>query len=102
VIRPGRIVSYALLIIALVIGVLFTVQNLERTSDLSLDLWLVAYHLAEPQPIPYLLWGALGVGLIIAGAAGVLMRMGVQRRVRELEQQVARANLSSTPDDDWT
>ncbi len=100
--RTTRYVCIGLIACMLAIGVLFTVQNLERTSDLSLDLYVVAYHLSEPQPVPYLLLGAFGIGLVLAGLWGLVMRMGIQRRVRDLEQQVARASLSTASDDDWT
>jgi hypothetical protein len=89
------------LVLAVAVGGLFTVQNSMRLTELSLNLWVVAFQLQDPQPIPYLLVGAFGVGLILAGAIGSFNRMGLQRRVRELEQEVARASLR-TSDDDWT
>jgi len=99
--RAGRISILTLIVVATVVGALFTLQNLDRTSDLSLDLWVVAYHLSEPQPVPYLLWGAFAAGLLLGGGWSILGRLSAQARVRGLEQQVARSNLQTT-DDDWT
>ncbi len=99
--NSGRWFSIVVLVLAASFGGLFTIQNAERVSDLSLNLWVVAFQLQEPQPIPYLLWGAFGIGLLIAGALGSLQRLALQRRVRTLEQDVARASLR-TSDDDWT
>ena len=97
----GRWIAILLLLFTAAVGALFTIQNVERVTDLSLNLWVVAFQLQGPQPIPYLLWGAFGGGLLLAGGVGTIQRMGLQRRVRDLEQEVARASLRTT-DDDWT
>jgi uncharacterized integral membrane protein len=89
------------LVLAVAVGGLFTVQNSMRVTELSLNLWVVAFQLEDPQPIPYLLLGAFGGGVILAGAIGSFNRLGLQRRVRELEQEAARSSLRK-PDDDWT
>ena len=89
------------LVLAVAVGALFTLQNSMRLTELSLNLWFVAFQLEDPQPIPYLLLGSFGGGLILAGAIGTFNRMSLQRRVRDLEQEVARASLR-TADDDWT
>ena len=80
---------------------LFTIQNLGRTSELSLDLWIVAYKLSQPQPIPFMLLAAFGAGLLLAGFLGIFQRMGLAKRIRELEREAATAGLKA-PDDDWT
>ena len=99
--RAGRIIALILVLAAVGVGALFTVQNGGRTTDLSLDLWLVAYHLEEPQPIPHLLWAAFGGGLLIGGVWGLLGRMGAGRRMRDLEDQVSQPGYAPS-DDDWT
>ena len=99
--NSGRWFSIVVLVLAAAFGGLFTVQNVERVSDLSLNLWVIAFQLQDPQPIPYLLWAAFGIGLLIAGTLGSLQRIALQRRVRALEQDVARASLRAS-DDDWT
>jgi uncharacterized integral membrane protein len=99
--RPIRYMTWISLILVLLVGAMFTVQNLDRTSDLSLDLYLVAYHLSDPIPVPYILWAAFGLGLLVAGAWAVFSRMSLHRYIRDLEQQQTRTNLTN-PDDDWT
>ena len=99
--RPGRIATLITLGLVAAVGVLFTVQNSGRMTDLSLDLGFTAFHLAEPQPLPYLLWGAFGIGLLLAGTWGVFQRMGVNRHTREFETHAARSDLQAQ-DDDWT
>ena len=89
------------IVVAVAIGALFTIQNSMRMATLSLNLWVVAFELKDPQPIPYLVIGAFGVGLLVAGTLGSMNRMGLQRRIRQLEHDVARGSLRST-DDDWT
>ena len=80
---------------------LFTIQNLGRTSVLSLDLGVVAYQFAEPQPIQYIVLSAFGIGLLLAGFLGIFQRMAMAKRIRELEREAATAGLKA-PDDDWT
>ncbi len=97
----GRWFLLIVLVCAVAVGALFTIQNSMRVTDLSLNLWVVAFELKQPQPIPYLVIGAFGLGLIVAGALSSLNRLGLQRKVRELEREVARASMRA-PDDDWT
>lgn len=99
--KTGRWFTLFVLLLAAALGGLFTVQNLNRVTDLSLNLWVTAFQLQAPLPVPHLIWGSFGAGLLIAGSFGTFQRMALQRRVRELEQEVARASLRST-DDDWT
>ena len=89
------------LVATVAVGALFTIQNSMRMADLSLNLWVVAFELKQPLPIPYLLIGSFGAGLVLAGALGSINRMGLQRRIRDLEQQAARSTVRAT-DDDWT
>ena len=99
--HAGRWFILIVLGLAAAVGALFTIQNSERVSELTLNLWLVAFQLDAPQPIPYLLWAAFGGGLLLAGALSSAQRIGLQRRVRDLEQEVARASLRAS-DDDWS
>ena len=100
--KTSRWFILIVIVAAVAIGALFTIQNSGRMTDLSLNLWVVAFELREPQPVPYLLLGAFGGGLILAGALGSISRLGLQRRIRELEQDVARGSTRNTTDDDWT
>ena len=100
--HAGRWIKLIVLGLAVAFIALFTIQNLGRTSDLSLNLWVVAYKLKEPQPIPYMLLAAFGSGLLIAGILGSLNRLGVQRKLRTLEQEAARSHVGAPAQDDWT
>ncbi len=99
--RAGRIITLVIILMAVAVGVLFTIQNGGRTTDLSLDLWMVAYHLDEPQPIPHLLWAAFGAGLLVGGTWGLVGRMGSGRRARAPEEQDAE-HVYDASEDDWT
>ena len=74
--------------------VCFTVQNSSRTTDLSLDLWVGAWKLADPAPIPMLMWGCFAGGAVLMWAAGARRNMALSRRVRQLEQEMALAGRS--------
>lgn len=97
----GRWVTLVVVLLVVLVAFMFTVQNVQRTSDLSLDLFFSAWHLGKAIPVPYLLWGAFGGGLLLGGGWGMLSKLAVQRRVRDLEQELARASLKRA-DDDWT
>ena len=97
----GRWFILLVIVVTAALGSLFTVQNLERVTDLSLNLWVVAFALEAPQPIPYLLWGAFGAGLLTAGAFGIIQRSALQRKIRTMERDATHANPRTT-DDDWT
>ena len=99
--KASRWVILIGIVFAVAIGVLFAIQNSMRLTTLSLNLWVVAFELKDPQPIPYLVIGAFGAGLVLAGALGSMNRMSLQRRVRELEHDVARGSVRTT-DDDWS
>jgi len=87
-----------LVIVLLLLGglALFTVQNLERSTDLSLDLWVWAGHLQHPQPVPLLLLCAFGLGLVLGGGWGLVGRMRVSSQLAVLEQDLARASLRTS------
>ena len=99
--QVGRWLILFGLVATAALGALFAIQNSSRMTELSLNLWIVAFELAEPQPVPYLILGAFGVGLILAGALGSFNRLGLQRKIRKLEQEIARSSLRAA-DDDWT
>jgi uncharacterized integral membrane protein len=99
--HSGRWIKLILLCLAAAFVALFTVQNMGRESELSLNLWVVAYKLKAPVPIPYMLLTAFGSGLLLAGFLGIIQRMGLARKLRDLEQDTARSSLRE-PDDDWT
>lgn len=70
--------------------VLFVIQNRLRVTELSLDLGFVAWKLAEPVAIPYLLMGTLGAGVLL----GVLLSYFWRRR-REHSESYGSESASS-------
>jgi hypothetical protein len=99
--RTGRIISLVAVASAAAVGALFTVQNSTRTTDLSLDLFVVAYHLESPQPVPHLLWAAFGIGLLVGGTWGLMGRWGLRRDSGEQEASESQTAFNAA-DDDWT
>lgn len=98
-----KAVRWTLLILTLLvvlIAVLFTIQNSSRVSDLSLDLGFVAFHLTEALPVPALIWSSFGLGALGGLVAGLWLRARALRKVRNLEQELARASLGG--DDGWS
>jgi len=95
-----RWTAFGIVVLVIFVAILFTIQNSARTTDLSLDLGLVAFHLKEGLPVPVLLWSCLGLGLLGGAVVGLRMRSGAMRKVRELEQQLARASLGD--DNGWS
>ncbi len=53
---------------------LFIVQNFERTTDLSINLYFFHRHLAEPISVPLLLIGTFLGGGLIGLVTGLLLR----------------------------
>ena len=69
--RTMKIVIAVLLPLVLIfLLVLFIVQNMARTTDLSLDLRFFAWHLANPLPVVHLLLGCLAGGLLVGAVVG--------------------------------
>ena len=99
--RAGKIFSLAVVVSTAAVGALFTVQNATRTTDLSLDLYVVAYHLQEPQPVPHLLWAAFGIGLLVGGLWGLVGRVTSGSRDGAEETGDVSSEYSAA-DDDWT
>lgn len=71
-------------------GALFAVQNSSRTTQLSFDLGVAAWQLAEPVSVPILIGITLGVGFVLGMATvGVLSALRSRRRTnakRDLEE----------------
>jgi uncharacterized integral membrane protein len=89
-----------LIVVLLVVGVIaqFAVENSSRTTDLTLDLYFVAWKLKEPASIPVLIasafGGGFGLGLLLLLAR--VFKLG--RRVRVLEREVALSGRSDAAD----
>ena len=102
----AKFISTLLKLLILGSAALFTVQNHNRTIDLSLDLWAIGFQTTEPTPVPLLLWTALVVGLSIGIGWGIQSRRQAVRRIRQLEADLVRMELGRAPalpkDDEWT
>lgn len=86
------LVAAALVILA---AVMFTLQNLDRVTDLSFSLGFWGTQLQEPLPVPYLLWIAFALGLLVGGGWAVYERVSASRKVRDVQRKLARASLGS-------
>lgn len=76
------------------IGTLFVVQNWERTSDISLDLYFVAWHLSNPVPVAPLLLAVFATGLLLGALWGYL-------KGRSTQMGSAAGGRESHSDDAW-
>lgn len=93
--RTKTIIRLVFVLLVGTVATLFTIQNLSREADLSLSLGFTGVHLATPMPLPYLLWIAFGLGLLLGVLWGVAQRMSANKRVRELQKKYARNALQS-------
>jgi uncharacterized integral membrane protein len=82
-------------VVVVLIGALFAVQNSARTVQLSLDLGFVAWQLAEPMPVPLLVGLSFGSGLLIGAGVISIKAMQLAARARRLEQQVGIQSFAS-------
>ena len=74
--RWTRWLLLVLVLVSLAVLVLFYLQNSLRLTDLSLNLGFAAWRLANPVPVPALLLGALGTGVLLGAVLGLWMRRG--------------------------
>lgn len=80
---------------------LFAVQNSARTTQLSLDLGVVAWQLQQPVPVPALLGIAFGLGLVAGFLPLALRSFRLAARVRELESQEAMTRAGAKDPGAW-
>lgn len=109
--RWPQILRLGVVLLVLLVAAAFTVQNVSRTSMLSLDLYVYAWRLDRPVPVPWLIWGSFGAGLVLSGLVGWVRRRALRQTVARLEQEAllrsAGRPASSTPTpeapptDDW-
>ena len=101
----GKVLSIFLKLSVLGVATLFTIQNMSRTSGLSLDLWVVGLQLGKPQPVPYLLGSALACGLILGVGWGIQSKRKANQKIRQLESDLVRMELGRAPEpasSDWS
>lgn len=94
--RAVYIIILVLVLLAAGVGALFTIQNLSRVVDLSLNLGFAGYHLQDPMPVPYLLWISFGIGLVLGGGWGLQQRISAGQRIRKLQKKYARSALQNS------
>ena len=83
------------------VGAAFAIQNAGRTTELSLNLGVAAWALAEPVRVPTLMGACVLAGAMVAAAAGWARTTRLRRRVEELEQQ-ALLNRASVRAHAWS
>ncbi|MCB9759308.1 MAG: DUF1049 domain-containing protein [Alphaproteobacteria bacterium] len=69
--------------------VLFVLQNLGRTSQLSLNMGFAAWELQQPMPVPALLGIAFGAGLLLGGGFALMRVVSLGSEVRRLNREIA-------------
>ncbi len=77
-------------IVALLVAVLFLVQNSATTVQLTFDLGRpgFAWRVGQPMPFLWLVAGGFGLGLIVS-IVPLRWYSAASRKVRQLEQQIA-------------
>jgi len=96
----GSRLTWVVLVLVLVLcglGAMFIVQNMSRTTQLSFDLYFVAWQLQRPIPVPALIGVCFGSGLL-AGVVGMGIRN--MRKGRKASSLPAGA-MGREPGDDW-
>jgi hypothetical protein len=98
--KASQIVMLVVALIVVFIGVLFTLQNGGRVSDLSLSFGFsgAAFQLANPLPVPLLMWIAFAIGLSFGGGWGLLQRFSSGQKIREMQRKLARASATGSTD----
>ena len=96
----GKLIGWLVVLGVLgLVGAMFTLQNADRVSDLSLNLGFVAWKTDGPQPVPLLMLVSAAVGLLVGGGWGVASSWSSSRRAERAEAQLS---MSAAPKvDDW-
>lgn len=84
----ARIAFLFIGLVAFVAAGLFVWQNSLRTVQLTYDLGFAAWQ-TTPLPVVALVGGAFVVGLLLGAIAFIGRAAAANRRVRQLEQQIA-------------
>lgn len=67
--------------------VMFTIQNLSRTTLLSFDMYVYAWQIARPVPVPWIMWGSFGVGVLLTSVISWGRQRRLKKTVSRLEQE---------------
>ncbi len=87
-------------VLTFLMSALFVVQNMGRTTQLSIDFGVAAFQLPQPVEVPVLMGVCLLVGIVCGAVAFIPGRMAANKKARRLEQQLALGGDGS--DDGWT
>ena len=103
---PKRIILLVLALLVVFVAALFTIQNGGRLSGLSLSLGVsgAAFQLAEPVPVPWLMWAAFAAGLTLGGGWGGWQRFAAKQaalEVASLKSKLERASAGTAKNDPW-
>lgn len=79
-----RLLAVLLVVLA---AALFTVQNYTRTTPLSFDVYVAAWQLARPVPVPVVAWASALVGALFAWFTGWRGRRRLAQRLARAEQE---------------
>lgn len=71
------------------VAALFVLQNINRSSQLSLDLYFAAWQLQEPVPVMALVGGAFAVGLLLGGLASLSRAFASRRTIKQLRNELS-------------
>lgn len=87
----GRLILIlgALVAVVAFVAWLFIVQNSQRTTGLSLDLYFAAWQLQRPIAVPALLGITFGSGFALGAILFLARASALSRKVRDLERRAA-------------
>ena len=92
--RTLAILTAAVVFVAGALAALFVIQNGGRTTQLSLDLYVIAWQLKAPVPVSLLTLASFAVGALLGGGVFGLRWLSASRRAANLQR---RLDLSSGP-----
>jgi len=78
-----------LAVVGIAVGILFVMQNMARTTTLTLDLYVGAWELSEPVPVMTLVGVGFGAGFLVCLVLATWRSLKTRKRIRSLENQVA-------------
>lgn len=83
------------------VSVAFVVQNMSRTTGLSLNLGFAAWRLADPVAVPVLMGVCFVGGFAVTALFATLRGLRLRARIARLEQEALLAKASARTED-WT
>ncbi len=99
--RFFRVLMVLVVFLLGVAGVLFWFQNAARTTQLSLNLWFVAWELAQPVQVPALVATSAGAGFLAGSLVFGWLALSATRRARRAERMAPAHAEPPSPVDGW-